>query len=258
MTAAPAPSLAAIRAAHGAKRGYERCLVLSRWLFRPLGFAATWALLRLGVSSEAVSWLSALVGLAGIAALVAGSEGAGVAGLVLLALFNLLDCVDGSLARSAGTGNPYGRFLDSACGAVVDLAFWAAVGVAAFRHPAQAGAVAPSLTWLAVGGAACFLAALLLVVERAYDELLAGPWSRLAGAGPPGAIAGSDAPGSLLRQLERNLRVRETHYALLAVAWWAAALHVLLAGALVYYLARVSVTLAVYVRRGRVVRRAWR
>src|SRR5713226_2142079 len=105
------------------------------------------------------------------------------AGLALLLLFNLLDCVDGSIARAMGTGNPYGRFLDSACGAVVDLGFWAAVGIAAFRHPSllakPEGFGHGPFLWLVAARSPCLLAAYVGQLERSFDELVRSEWVRL-------------------------------------------------------------------------------
>jgi len=247
------PSLDEIRAAHGWKREYERYLPLSRYIFRPLGFRLTWLAIRLGLTAEAVSWLSAGVGLLGLAGLLSAREGVVAAGLGLLLLFNLLDCVDGSIARAMGTGNPYGRFLDSVCGSVVDLGFWAAVGVMTFRHPdLLAGLLGPSdpTVWLAVGGVTCFIAALLHEIERAYDELVHPTW-QAPDSGEPTAGAGREP---WLKTLARNLRVRETQYALLAVAMVARAVDVLLAGYLLYYVAHVLAALRVYAARGGAVR----
>lgn len=247
------PSLDEIRVAHGWKHEYERYLPLSRYIFRPIGFRLTWLAVRLGLTSEAVSWLSAAAGVLGLAGLMSSRISMVWAGLALLLLFNLLDCVDGSIARAMGTGNPYGRFLDSVCGAVVDLGFWAAVGVMSFRHPALlAGLPGPSdpTFWLAVGGVTCFLAVLLHEVERAYEQLLHAAWET-PGGGEPTAGA---APEPWLKTLARNLRVRETQYAFLAVALVAGAVDVLLAGYILYYVAHVLAALRVYVARGRAVR----
>jgi hypothetical protein len=246
------PTLDEIRSAHGSKREYERLLPLSRYVFRPIGFRLTWVALRLGLSSEAVSWVSAVVGLLGLAGLMSGREGVAAAGLALLLLFNLLDCVDGSLARALGTGNPYGRFLDSICGGVVDLAFWAAVGVMVFRRPvlsARSGVGEPTL-WLAVGGVTCFLAVLLHEIEQAYDQIVHPAWQGRDGGEPTGGAVREP----WLKTLARNLRVRETQYALLAVAMVGKAVEVLLAGYLLYYFANVLAALRVYVARGRAVR----
>lgn len=259
-----APTLSDIRVAHGWKRGYERYLILSRFLFRPAGFGLTWIAARLGLTSEAVSWLSGAVGLIGCAALVSGGPLLQAAGLALLFVFNLLDCVDGSLARTLKTGNPYGRFLDAVCGGVIDLGFWAVVGVLGFRHPDLLrypdGFGQGPLFWLGVGGAACFLAVAVGYLERTYVELLGEAWERLHPArGAVGAASdgGEAAPALAARQLSRNLRVRETHYVLLLIAWWVGAVDVLLAAYLIFYALHAVLVLVLYARRGHAVKAAW-
>lgn len=263
------PTLEEIRAAHRWKREYERYLPLSRYIFRPLGFRLTWLAVRLGATSEAVSWLSAAVGLLGLVGLVDEREAAVQAGMVLLMLFNLLDCVDGSIARAMRTENPYGRFLDSVCGGVVDLGFWAAVGVLAFRHPVLlSGLPGGPLFWLGVGGATCLMAALLGCVERAYAELLQREWEArescaesgradTGGRVSVGTAAPPEPPGmAVLRNVGRNFRVRETQYVLLVIGYATRTVDILLGSYLIYYCAHVLVSLAVYVSRGRKVMRA--
>ncbi len=117
------PTLQEIRKAHSWKREYERYLPLSRYIFRPMGFLLTWLAIRVEMTTEAVSWLSLMVGLTGCLFLMSGWEQAIPVGLGLLLFFNLLDCVDGSIARATKSENPYGKFLDSICGGIVDLAF---------------------------------------------------------------------------------------------------------------------------------------
>ncbi|HEV8643043.1 MAG TPA: CDP-alcohol phosphatidyltransferase family protein [Methylomirabilota bacterium] len=264
MRGGAAPTLHDIRVAHGWKRGYERYLILSRFLFRPAGFALTWIAIRLGLTSEAVSWLSGVVGLIGCAALVSGRAVLHPAGLALLVLFNLLDCVDGSLARTLKTGNPYGRFLDSVCGGIIDLGFWAVVGILAFRHPELLrypdGFGQGTLFWLGVGGATCFLAVTLGYLERTYDELLREARERLhpVCAGAEAASDGEEgSPALAARHLSRNLRVRETHYVLLLIAWWFRAVDVLLAAYLTSYALHAFLVLVLYARRGRAIKAAW-
>jgi phosphatidylglycerophosphate synthase len=240
---------------------------MSRFVFRPLGFRLTWLAARAGLTSEAVSWLSGVVGLAGCLVLVAGSPALVPAGLALLWLFNLLDCVDGSLARALATANPYGRFLDAMCGGVVDLGFWAVVAVLAYRQPELLRWPDPlgygPVVWLAAGGAACFLAVALIHLERTYDELLAPSWAELSGgavsahAAGLGEEAGGGASG-LAREIVRNLRVRETHYLLLVVAWLGRAVDVLLLGYLVFYALYGGLLFALYARRGQLVQAAAR
>jgi hypothetical protein len=256
-----APTLRDIWLAHRERHGYERYLILNRILFRPPGFVLTWVAVRVGLTSEAVSWLSGVVGLIGCAALVRGDTALQPAGLALLFLFNLLDCVDGDLARTLKTRNPYGRFLDSVCGGIIDLGFWAVVGILAFRHPELLrdpdGFGQGSLFWLGVGGATCFLAVTLGYLERTYVELLVEAWERLrpgrAGAGA--ASEGEEAATVLaVRHLTRNLRVRETHYVLLLIAWWVRAVDVLLAAYLIFYALHALLVLVLYARRGRAIK----
>lgn len=258
------PTLSAIREAHGWKREYEQYLPLSRYLFRPVGFWLTWAAIRMGWTSEGVSWLSCLVGLAGCALLVSGSSQLLPAGIGLLFLFNLLDCVDGSLARTLKTQNPYGRFLDSVCGGVIDLAFWAIVGIMAFQHPQLLYWPAPfghgSIFWLAIGGTVCFLYLLLGLVESRFDELLKPFWR-----GEGSVAKRSEAQQAWIQQescklwplrliVATNLRVRETHYVFLLAAWLVGAVDFLLVLYLAYYFLHDILIMMVYAKRGREIR----
>ena len=262
------PTLREIRAAHGWKREFEQYLPLSRYFFRPFGFLLTWVAIRAGWTSEGVSWLSGLVGLAGCTLLVSGSQQLLLVGIGLLFLFNLLDCVDGSIARTLKTQNPYGRFLDSICGGVIDLAFWGIVGIMAFQHPHLLHWPQPfgyeSLFWLAVGGATCFLFIWLGYFEMCFDDLLRPAWDRVQsrerGEDSPLNAAESNlllGPSSeqpvaaWIRVLMTNLRVRETHYCLLLVAYWTATVDILLVAYLLYYAASNLSLLVVYATRGR-------
>lgn len=262
-----APTLKEIRIAHAWKRDYERYLILSRYLFRPVGFLATWLAIRAGLTTEGISWISGIIGLTACIILASVRETFQPAALVLLMLFNLLDCVDGSLARTLKTGNPYGRFLDSVCGGVIDLGFWAVVGILAFRHPMLLhypnGFGYGAVFWLGMGGATCFLAATLGYMEQSYDELLHPAWRQLnqstsPNSGKRNSSKGEEPPAhGLLRVIARNLRVRETHYVLLSIAWWIRAVDLLLIVYLAYYGVHVVLALLLYTRRGRAVRTLW-
>lgn len=263
------PTLQEIRKAHSGefqRMEYERPLILNRYVFRPVAFLLTWVAIRMKLSSESISWLSGVVGLVGCILLTSGSKAPVSAGLWMLIFFNLLDCVDGDIARTMRTGNPYGRFLDSVCGGVIDLAFWGVVGILGFRHPAllryPEGFGHGPLFWLGVGGATCLLAVTLGYLERTYDELLKEPWNQRQRALPARtADAGSqkvEGPATvMLRHLSRNLRVRETHYVLLLIAWWIRAVDLLLVAYLAFYAVYVLLSLALYTHRGRVIKATW-
>ncbi len=248
------PTLQEIREAHSWKREYERYLPISRYIFRPSGFLLTWVAIRLGLTTEAVSWLSLMVGITGCLFLMSGWEQAIPVGLGLLLFFNLLDCVDGSIARATKSENPYGKFLDSICGGIVDLTFWAVVGVTAFRHPQllywpSPFSYGPSF-WLVVGTLTCLLFILVGFLERTFDELLRRDWDRSQGV----QDQQPKSWGNLLRTINTNLRVRESHYFFLLFAYWTKTIDVLLIMYLLYYLSFNSILLVVYSRRGRRIR----
>ena len=264
------PALREIREAHGSnqvRREYERYLFFNGYLFRPIGFLLTWVAIRMGATSEGVSWLSGAVGLAGCSLLVSGSQEAVPVGIGVLFLFNLLDCVDGDIARSMKTRNPYGRFLDSVCGGVIDLAFWGIVGIMAFQHPQLLCRPQPfgygPIFWLAVGGATCFLSIWMGYLEMCFDELLRPAWDRMKNTevAMSSSVSAVDNHPSVeplsrrsaavwTRAVMTNLRVRETHYALLLVAYMTATVDLLLAAYLTYYATYNVSLLVVYAKRG--------
>lgn len=268
------PTLQEIRAAHSWKREYERYLPLSRYVFRPIGFLATWLAVRLGATSEAVSWLSGAVGLMGLMGLVSQRGGAIQVGLGLLMVFNLLDCVDGSIARVLRTENPYGRFLDSVCGGIIDLGFWVVVGVMAFRHPELLLWLEPfgygPMFWLALGGITCFLCEILSFLEHRFDELLrpyresrsedqvgAEQHREEISESDPAMLQGRQSAWPLRLIVATNLRVRETHYVFLVIAYLTSAVDVLLSLYLIYYLTHSLLLLGIYCIRGRQVRQSY-
>lgn len=268
------PTLQEIKEAHVSRWWYEQYLPLNTYIFRPIGFRLTWIAVRMGLSSEAVSWLSAVVGVAGCVLLLSESRLTLPVGLALLIVFNLLDCVDGDIARCMRTQNPYGRFLDSVCGGIIDVGFWAVVGVMAFQHPHLLYWPNPlgygPIFWLAVGGLTCVLYQVLTLLEHCFDLLVRPYWENEVKGQTEPKLSREDASGvpSATHQDRRsawpfrlivatNLRVRETHYFLLVVAYLTSTVDVLLSVYLVCYLLHSLLLLGVYCTRGRQVRQSY-
>jgi phosphatidylglycerophosphate synthase len=267
------PTLKDILKAHGWKRDYDRYLLLARFVFRPVGFLVTWAAIRIGLTTEAVSWISGAVGIAGCIWLASGHESLLPVGIGLLLFFNLLDCVDGSIARAMKTENPYGRFLDSICGGIIDLAFWGIIGIMAFRHPQQLYFPNPfglgNLFWLMIGCLTCFFYIWLEYLERTFDELLRPYWDRLQEGQAKelrnlGGIRKTEPflnwfsmkdYKSIIRAINNNLRVRESHYFLLVIAYWLRIVDVFLLIYLLYYLGHIVFLMGIYTKRGRLLKR---
>ena len=266
------PTLKEIWAAHGWKRDYEKYLLLSRFIFRPIGFLLTWVAIRARLTSEAVSWMSGAIGLAAYILLVSGDVELLPLGLATLLFFNLLDCVDGSLARTMKTENPYGTFLDSICGGALDLAFWAIIGIMAFQHQQflfspMAFGCGP-LLWLAIGISTCYLAIFVGYTERTYAELLKADWDKVHSSNlkeqtskpktikfrkRPALLAETSMKGKI-RIINNNLRVRETHYFFVISAFYTRMIDCFLILYFIYYLLHSILLFIIYSERGKIIR----
>jgi len=272
MTKKPLPTLKEISEAHSWKRDYERYLPLSRYVFRPPGFLLTWLTIRMGLSSETVSWFSGLVGLIGCLCLINSREELLPIGILLLLFFNLLDCVDGSMARVMNTQNPYGRFLDSLMG-FIDMAFWAIIGIMAYHHQKLLYFPDPigygSTFWLAVGGLACYFSIMVGYVERIFDGLVRDEWYQIKSnadkdqestnqnelsvkISPKNSLL-SQIIG-ILRAVSTNLRVRETHYFLLILAYFIRTIDLLLTLFFFYYSVQITSLIIIYTMRSKKLR----
>jgi hypothetical protein len=263
MTNSTYPTLQEIRDTHAWKREYERYLPLSRFVFRPMGFLLTWLAIRIGLTSEVVSWLSGLIGLIAYLCLLSSHEQLLSVGIGLLCFFNLLDCVDGSIARTMKTENPYGRFLDSLMG-WIDMGFWALIGVMAYRHtqllywpdPFGKGVI----VWLVIGGLTSYFFILAGYIEGLFDGYLRADWDKLVNKQKSDILKnevtknGNTSPSfilNIIRRINHNLRVRETHYFLLVFAYCGKVIDLLLGLFLLYYFLHTIFLIIVYSSRGR-------
>lgn len=264
------PTLKEIREAHSVRHDYERVLPVNTFIFRPVSFFVTWLAIRIGLTTEAVSWLSGVAGLAGCIFLISGGQKFLVAGIGLLWLFNLLDCVDGDIARTMKTGNPYGQFLDSICGGIIDLIFWAVVGVMAFRNPEylliQKIVPVPEFTWLIIGSLTCFLFIWLGYLEQTFDSLLRPAWEMLGvseNTSSPHLNIQQDTPDAaygiadVVRVINHNLRVRETHYMILLIAFIGRSIDLFLIIFFFYYLLSNILLMIIYSLRGAKVKKSF-
>ncbi|MBD0290327.1 MAG: CDP-alcohol phosphatidyltransferase family protein [Thermoleophilia bacterium] len=86
------------------------------------------------------------------------------AGATLFVVGSILDILDGALARSLGSGSPFGGFIDSTVDRVGEAAMLGAIGLVFMRHELE---WALALTFAAVAGS------FLVSYVRARAEILA-------------------------------------------------------------------------------------
>jgi phosphatidylglycerophosphate synthase len=136
----------------------------TRFVLRPLSFLFTKIFLSLGLSPNAVSYISTVLSMAGFFLLAFGGIPLTYLGFFLFFLFGILDCADGNMARTirrrngTGEGGPYGEWVDAVSGYVAYAAFFLGIGGAGARSPAETVSASAFLRF-SPGGAFWALAA---------------------------------------------------------------------------------------------------
>ncbi|MBW1696354.1 MAG: CDP-alcohol phosphatidyltransferase family protein [Deltaproteobacteria bacterium] len=226
----------------------------------------TWAAIRIGVTTELASYLSGIVAATAFLLMISTNHLFLLLGIIALHLFNLLDCVDGSIARSTHTENPYGKFLDSLIGDFFDFLFFTVVGIMAYRNTDLTyffnnihylGNI--SLLFLGWGASLFYL--FLQHIENIYYMQLKESWINLNknnSSKTTTNILETDGHinnksetdrNHILRLIDRNIRARESQYFLLLVAYISDQIDLFLFFFLLYYAFRATATAIVFGRR---------
>lgn len=121
--------------------------IVDRYLNRKVSVVLTHLFLRLGLSPNAITVLSLVIGLLAAAAIAVGSYAAGILGALLFQLSAIIDCCDGEVARLTHTESAFGEQLDLVADNIVHIAVFAAVAWAVYLreaalHPLVLGAAA--------------------------------------------------------------------------------------------------------------------
>src|SRR4051812_19276841 len=125
----------------------------------------TRALLRAGMSANAVTWLMFPSGLlAGLALTAPGLLGP-VLAVVLIQIQLLVDCCDGEVARWRGTSSPAGVFLDKGGHYTTEALIPIALGIRAAGFPFEAP---EDFLWTTLG----LLLALIIVLNKALNDMV--------------------------------------------------------------------------------------
>lgn len=172
------------------------------------------------------------------------------------------------------TQNPYGRYLDSLMG-FIDIGFWAIIGVMAYHHPKLLYINDPlgysTIFWLGVGGLTCYFSVLIRYIEKIFDELVRDEWDNLksniekdsgdiiqkgTAAKANNKNISSFSIMGIIQIINHNLRVRETQYFLLILAYLTHLVDLFLATFLIYYLFHTISLVVIYGLRGKQIRKS--
>jgi hypothetical protein len=222
------------------KRRWDATYPWIACVLRPLSFVVAW-LLPSRVTANQVTGLSYVVALLSLISLAWGSAAGLRLGSVLLVVFNLLDCVDGNLARLRGTSAPFGRFLDALAAPAFVLPYFAAgIGLA------RAGGSPNGAPLLGAGAATTILKLLVPQVRHTFHLVCGENWERDKKAG--------ESPGHAGRWYYRvyyNLTDLQAHDFVLVLAAFGGWLEAFLIASFVVGLVEFAGILALYLRRAR-------
>ncbi|HOV38937.1 MAG TPA: CDP-alcohol phosphatidyltransferase family protein [Spirochaetales bacterium] len=147
----------------------------TQWVLRPFSIPVSWIFLRLKVSANGVSYLSALTALVGGILLCIDSASARIGGALLLNLFAVLDCVDGNIARVTKTTGPWGAWADALGGYVAYASALLGAGMAAEMMCGgvsdSTGGILPAGAFAFLGGLAAGSNLLMRLVYQSYKNV---------------------------------------------------------------------------------------
>ena len=102
-------------------------------LFVPVAMCLVWLFVRIGVSGNAVSWLSALAAVLGAFLLTSSDSSVVLIGSFGYILWCLLDYVDGAVARFNGKGSVAGQYIDWIMHVIAHIAIIAGIAIGAMN-----------------------------------------------------------------------------------------------------------------------------
>ena len=106
--------------------------LVDRYVNRKLSGVLTRMFIKLGLSPNAITIISMLIGLMGAACLALGSYQLGIIGALLFQFSVIVDCCDGEVARMTFAESPFGQELDIIADNVVHMAIFAGIACGAY------------------------------------------------------------------------------------------------------------------------------
>lgn len=109
--------------------------IIAYYIIRPLGDIFTYPFLKMKISATTVTKISAIFAILMYIVFLAGSSTLGyLIAILLLFIWDILDAVDGNIARFTDTCSPRGGLWDATVGWVATYFFFSAMGIVAFKE----------------------------------------------------------------------------------------------------------------------------
>jgi hypothetical protein len=108
--------------------------ILDRYFYRPIGYRIALLLSRTSVTPNLVTIISIFIGVGGCLMFYPRDLTINLMGFALLVFANILDCVDGQLARITGIKSEIGRILDGFCGDLWFLTFYSVMAARLIQY----------------------------------------------------------------------------------------------------------------------------
>jgi len=160
------------------KRQWDRTYPWIYYGARPLSFPLTWIAVWAHITPNQVTLLSFAAGIGAFTLIAWGGAGL-VAGSCLFALLNILDCVDGNVARIRKQDSPLGKFYDAAVGLIFYLVYLM-LGLGLYRTPDSSLSLVlaplgigtpPPVVYVLLGTAATLSRYLVLHLNHLFQHL---------------------------------------------------------------------------------------
>lgn len=105
--------------------------ITSRIFYRPLSFVTSSIATKVGLTANAVSYISILIALSAFVCLMIPNHSINIVGAIFVNLWLLSDCTDGNIARSVKK-QPFGDFADSASSYILVALLGTGLGLTAY------------------------------------------------------------------------------------------------------------------------------
>ena len=119
------------------KKNFEKYNLWVRPIIRPSSYYLTWLFLRLGISANNISYFSLIIGTIGCILLAFNTYKGMIIGALLINFYDLLDSVDGNMARCTNTCSKYGALLDNVVDTTMSVLLFSCAGIGVFNHSEQ-------------------------------------------------------------------------------------------------------------------------